>query len=142
MTAEAKRTYGGYKMFRTFRVALVAGSAAAALTATQAQAQDAAAIYYDYYMAISAYNMCSDQAKDRDLTLAQYNALDDYIMTQLPTDLGAGLKLTIIEDAHIKTNQMWAGKGCSGDVRAAFDRFATQLAPVIGVTARVQTTPG
>ena len=129
-------------MFRTFRVALAAGVAVAGLTAVQAHAQEAAALYADYYEAISAYNMCSDQSKDRDLTLEQYNALDDYIMTQLPTDLGAAAKLNIIESQHIRVNQMWAGKGCSGDVREAFDRFATQLAPVIGVTARVQTTPG
>ena len=134
-------------MIRQLTIAATAGLALAAASA-QAQTGSPADNYRTYWEAVVAWNHCNDLAKDQDLDLTQYETIDDAIMERIGGNLGAGDKLRIIEDAKAFINQNWATKGCSeytdprfGVVRERFELFAAELAPALGITAEVATTP-
>ena len=107
----------------------ILGGAAALAMAGSAAAQMADAspeeLFSQYYESIAAYERCVTG-----LSADQHLMLDDQVMTLIGGNLGAGTKLSLIEEAKRSISQAILWQSCSnGRPAEALARFESDLRP-------------
>ena len=114
-------------------IASSAAIAAIAGLALPGQAQDAASaeqVYLQLHEAVVAYERCADVTFDQDQSVA----LNSRIMDIVGTNLGAGVKLSLIVEAKERMGARVTGRGCNDEIVAAHvNLFREELGPAVGL---------
>lgn len=113
-------------------IACAVAFAASAGVASYAQAQDAESsedVYRRLHEAIVAFERCEGATFDQDQSLA----LNNRIMDIVGTNLGAGIKLSLIVEAKERMGARVTGRGCGDEMVAAHvELFRSELATALG----------
>jgi hypothetical protein len=111
---------------------LLRGLLAAALVGTGAFSVRAADVPEDTYLRYHRAIIAAEQCAHQKFGTPEHERFDTYIVGKLGTDLSAGRKLTLIEQAKTEVVDLVEKKGCGDpDVADLLALYDAELAPLL-----------